>query len=505
MKWVCCPLCFTHNLVWPIAMGMLQAELSDAYRKILLDAPPKLLGDIIVSQCQKMVEKCSVASQYVKPLCTCLKYAPQDLKLKGGALHLSLSLLGDQHIQLAAQSQSGLVLAMSERILRALDASVIVQSGWDLQSLLPSIKDFEEDGLLKGKSELLECGWFSQSLLDLHCVQVVGLVLENIMNKEPLSRDLRRQAMAIMANEGHLSSRVKALFKPIAGSTVQHARTAWEHMKQLKKTAQEHTNIIDDAIGGVRDNLSTLKAAVAADNFEDSYEMLEKLLDEQKKTMDALVGMFGCDAGAESVDACMDKSGKELAQDLIDTLLKAVDLILKHKGAAVIDFVTPLFAVGFVAEGAEALRQQYIETGEDLDPEGYAILHILSEVVSVLRQGAGGDSKLKAIETMLNLAADVFFVWADFSKPDSAAETAMKRWAKLYGSFLELNKAPVTVYERFFDHSAMFFQDLRKELDMDRLIASFLTETMGDHNGKASQALWCMVWGGAGRRRFLTC
>ena len=74
-------------------------------------------------------------------------------------------------------------------------------------------------------------------LVNLRCMQIMGLALRNHTKQSVPSRELKELCLMVKENEAKISSRVKILGKPAAGNCYNHGSVAWQRMEKLSSEA----------------------------------------------------------------------------------------------------------------------------------------------------------------------------------------------------------------------------------------------------------------------------
>ena len=128
---------------------------------------------------------------------------------------LNLFWLGSDNVAVSMQTQTGLVLALGEKIFRNGELAVMQSCFHQMQQAVPH--SFALDTLNQKSDQLLTNGWSSQAYMDWMALSVFGLCLAHVSKAgdKYLSTPARIQITEYIRNKDKASSRVKMLLKGV--------------------------------------------------------------------------------------------------------------------------------------------------------------------------------------------------------------------------------------------------------------------------------------------------
>lgn len=127
----------------------------------------------------------------------------------------NLAWVGEENRDIARQTQSGLVLALGEKIFRNGELAPMQTLFSEMKKAVPHNERL--DNLLPKDGQLLDNGWFCQAYVDWQALVVFGVCLDHVSHSPAavLSTEHRVLIMEYIRNKEKTSSRVKMLLKGV--------------------------------------------------------------------------------------------------------------------------------------------------------------------------------------------------------------------------------------------------------------------------------------------------
>lgn len=402
-------------------------------------------------------------------LCKMLAFNPAIMEHTMG-----LSLLGGDNAALAAQAQKVLVLALAEKAFWGGDLRDIIFVAKQLHEHLPKMSQTSLGELDVNDSEVLSSGWFTQSWVDVHCLRLCGLIMEP---KKRYTRELRRECSELVGNKGLLSSRMKALFKTINGSAIQHGKTAFDTLESIY-----HDDILAMLHAKHGDALAEV---VAKGGWQDAYDYVCDMLNDDQKWLRMCAEAFAVAGETE-----LEKKGNTTMRLLHDNILGAVGLVGKHWFSTHASYVDQLFSDAFFGQGLEEMKGELAKAteSEPFEPAAITILGWFVDVLGLLQVLSGEAPASCLLGVAVSRARMIicsFYTWRNFASTGDVAD-AVTQWAETWVLARNSQDIPMEKFEGEVRTVCDLVAKLGNIQRMESLIINFVVEFVGSGNTPAA-------------------
>lgn len=401
---------------------------------------------------------------------------------KGDATTVSLTLLGTEFADLAEQSQRGLVLALSEKVIRHNDATAIASCAELLNKFLAgSQSKLDTCDCEHGRLKVLENGWFPQPMVDIHALRLCGSVVAQAPSGAA-ERTMREEAIVFIRNFDKLSSRVKALFRNINGAMTQHGKTAYDFLKRLADEGAEMKDMRDNTTAKMQGLTRCLDEALVVGEVPEAYNAMVEVLQDNFHIARKFGKSYGdvLDSGADELDC----AAHETARNFYTSFCGCLGIVTGDWCKSS-ELSRKIFGAEF-----ETWRATIPECkGEDAaeDPVEMQIMNLCAQAFDLMY----AYCPLSAVDLFFvareraRLTMFVYDSWRDYGFEGSIPKIR-KAWQRAWAAWSALPEAPSEIAHAELLAVHTFIREIEKIQDMPGMLRGFALEV---YSGRDSAAV----------------
>lgn len=152
-------------------------------------------------------------------------------------------------------------------------------------------------------------------------------------------------------------------------------------------------------------------------------------------------------------------------------------------------------ARGLRTDGVVEMMQKYRSAdgeGEGKDeslPDDIVVFDVVYEAFGIVMEGVGGNNQFSNRMVFARMGSAISTACKEYANPLTSANDTMQRWSDLWAFVESLGVNPGFDFHVHASGAVRFLGELSGQLQVERAITSFLTETISDGSRETAQQM----------------